>query len=215
MVSIIVIYNFTVVTCASIPGTAGMQKLGANGDKSDKLLYLFLHNLESLAPWYIKRKTLKHTHKHKRLTHFHVPLPSFCAGFTPCGQCMDGHKVGVELAVGVGEHSTQFGDQLGGPILSGKETSSGLACGRVTAGAETNNYFPLYLVGSEEQPLQVVVICVDVVPDDWRPLQDRGYLFYRLHRDFLGHHLWTYITQTSKDGGKFALFPPFFVNTCV
>lgn len=128
---------------------------------------------------------------------------------------MDGHKVGVELAVGVGEHSAQFGNQLGGPMLSGKETSSVLACGRVTAGAETNSYFPLYLVGSEEQPLQVVVICVDVVPDDWRPLQDGGHLFYRLHRDFVGHHLWTYITQTSKDGGKFALLSPCFLNTRV
>lgn len=80
---------------------------------------------------------------------------------------------------------------------------------------EVNNHLSLYLVGSEEQPLQVVVICMDVVPDDWRPLQDRGHLLYRLHRDFVGHHFWTYTARTGKDGMKLAPLHPLFVNTCV
>lgn len=54
---------------------------------------------------------------------------------------MNSHKVGLEFTVGVGENSSEFGNEFCGPILE----------------------------GSHEQPLGVIVIRVDVVPDHWRP----------------------------------------------
>lgn len=48
-----------------------------------------------------------------------------------------------------------------------------------------------YFIGSKEKPLGVIVVCMDIVPDDWCPLQDRGHLLYGLHRDFVGHHFGT------------------------
>ncbi len=55
------------------------------------------------------------------LTHLHILLPSISGCFAPCSQGVDGHKVWVELTVGVGEHSSQFGNQFGGTILTGKD----------------------------------------------------------------------------------------------
>ena len=49
-----------------------------------------------------------------------------------------------------------------------------------------------YLKGAHEQPLGVVVVGVDVVPDDRRPLQDGGHLVDGLHGDDVGHHLRTW-----------------------
>lgn len=118
-------------------------------------------------------------------------------------------KLGWNSQLGLVSTPLSLGISSVGRSCAEKKQCSGLACGRVTAGAETNNNFTLYLVGSKEQPLQIVVICVDVVPDDWCPLQDGGDFFYRLHRDFVGHHFWTYATQTGKDGGEFTLSPLF------
>lgn len=62
-----------------------------------------------------------------------------------------------------------------------------------------------YLIGSKEKPLGVIVVCMDIVPDDWWPLQDRGHLFYWLHRDFVRHHFGTWITR-GKENRSFVFF---------
>lgn len=83
---------------------------------------------------------------------------------------MDSHKVGIKLTVGVGENSSQFGDQLCRTILTQK-TGVILASSRGTALGEQTASF--YFVGPQEEPLGVVVVGVDVVPDDRSSPQDR------------------------------------------
>lgn len=68
--------------------------------------------------WNQKQKQKESVFNKKQgLTHFHVPGLCVSGGFTPRRQGVDGHKVGVELTVGVGEDAPQFGDQLSGTVL--------------------------------------------------------------------------------------------------
>lgn len=85
----------------------------------------------------------------------------FLSEAAPRGQRVNGHEIGLKFTVGVGEDASEFGDELGGPVLE----------------------------GSHEDSLWVVVVSVDVVPDDWRPPQNSGNLLYRCYTDVLGHHL--------------------------
>lgn len=66
------------------------------------------------------------------------------AGLAPCGQRVNRHKIGLKFTVGVGEDASEFGDELCGTVLE----------------------------GSQEESLRVVVVGVDVVPDDRRSPQD-------------------------------------------
>lgn len=125
------------------------------------------------------------------LTHFLIPLLCMSGGFTPCCQGVDGHKVGVELTVGVGENSSQFGNQLSGTVLTQRFRSVFLPSLQI----EQQHRGDFYLVGPQEKSLGVVVIGVNVVPDDRCSSQDSRHLFYRFHRDFMGHHFGTWTGQ--------------------
>lgn len=71
------------------------------------------------------------------LTHDHVLAHPIHIRLVPGGQGVDCDKVGLKLAVRVGEDSLQPGDEL---------------CGAT-------------LVWTQEKPLLVIIIGVDVVPD--------------------------------------------------
>lgn len=75
---------------------------------------------------------------------------------------MNSYKVGLKFTVGVGEYSSEFGNEFCGPVLK----------------------------GPQEQPLGVIVICMDVVPNHWWPSKNTGHFINRLHRNVLGHHFW-------------------------
>ena len=111
----------------------------------------------------------KEQQQQRLLTHHHILAYAVHVGLVPGGQGVDGHKVGLELAVWVGEHSLQPGDEL---------------CGAA-------------LVGAQEQPLLVVVVGVDVVPDHRRSPEDLGHLFYGLHGDVFGYNFGTWRSETS------------------
>lgn len=83
------------------------------------------------------------------------------AGLAPCGQSVNCNEIGLEFTVGVSEDASEFGDEFCGPVLE----------------------------GSEEESLRVVVVGVDVVPDDRGSPQNGGHLVYRRHTDVLRHHL--------------------------
>lgn len=76
---------------------------------------------------------------------------------------MDGHKVGLKLTIRVGEDSFQSRDEL---------------CGAA-------------FVWTQEKPLLVVIIGMNVVPDDRGSSQDFGHLLNRLYCDIFGHYLGT------------------------
>lgn len=82
---------------------------------------------------------------------------------------MNGHKVGFKLAVGVGEDSLQSRNEL---------------CGAT-------------LIWTQEEPLLVIIISMNIVPDDWGPSKDFRHLLNRLHRNIFGDHFGTY-TQNMK-----------------
>lgn len=77
---------------------------------------------------------------------------------------MCNNKVGFELAVGVNEDSTQA-------LLQFCRTP---------------------IVWTEVYPTAVVVIGMQIIPDDWLPLQHLAHLTYTLRRDSVADHSRTY-----------------------
>lgn len=111
--------------------------------------------------------------RQQRLTHLHVPLLSIGEGFTPGGQGVDGHNVRVELTVGVGEDASQFGDQLRGAILTQKMGVTFSPYEQTRTPLDKQHGARFYFVGPQEEPLGIVVVGVDVVPDDRSSPQHR------------------------------------------
>lgn len=108
---------------------------------------------------------------------------------------MDGHKVWVKLTVGVREHAPQFGNQLSGSILLEQDNVHHFKI-QISRKDRSQSVIlkiqcTIYLIGSKEKPLRIIIIGMDIVPDDWWPLQDRGHLLYGFNRDFVGYHFWT------------------------
>lgn len=108
----------------------------------------------------------------------------FLSEAAPRGQRVNGHEIGLKFTVGVGEDASEFGEELGGPVLE----------------------------GSHEDSLWVVVVSVDVVPDDRRTPQNSGHLLYRRHTDVLGHHLRSCQDKTTLYTSKKVL--P-FLHSCI
>lgn len=85
----------------------------------------------------------------------------------PAAQCVYGDEVRLELAVGVEEQSAEPGHEAGG-------TSR---------------------VGAQEDTSAVVVIGVQVVPDDGTTTQDTLHLLQQRGRELLRHHLGAWSTR--------------------
>lgn len=78
------------------------------------------------------------------LTHHHILAYSIHIRFVPGGQSVDGYKVGLKFTVWVGEDSLQPWNEL---------------CGAA-------------LIWAQEQSLLIIVIGMNVVPDDRGSSQD-------------------------------------------
>lgn len=99
-------------------------------------------------------------HQNGMLTGNDILLDTIWIGLAPLAQCVARDVVGLKFTVGVGQHASDVGDDLrGAPIIRPQKHSA-----------------------------WVVVIGVDVVPDDRCSSQHRRDIFQSLDTDFLANH---------------------------